>query len=148
MMAAQVFRNIVFAAFAVASILGVVSQKSCGSYTEGTSVKLSCTTIKPFTKYSLWVEIGGVFQETGYCDSDGNCHDEDPSRFSFSYSYNVSTGHRKVRLHIKAVDRTMTRVKCHRGGATPFSSACNIVTYRKALVTLDPACLREEEGLN
>ncbi|GFS00963.1 hypothetical protein ElyMa_002826900 [Elysia marginata] len=84
----------------------------------------------------------------GYCDSDGNCHDEDPSRFSLSFNYNVSTGQRTVRLHIKAVDRTMTRALCHMEGIPQFGDECNIVTYRKALVTLDPACLREEEGLN
>ena len=56
--------------------------KSCGIYEELSGWSLDCSTAtQTFKSFGPRVEINGTFMETAFCDSDGNCQSNDPSRY-------------------------------------------------------------------
>ena len=55
----------------------------CGFFEEGTGLAFNCyTSRRTFGRLSPRIEINQIFEELSYCDSNGTCHDNDPSRYS------------------------------------------------------------------
>ncbi|KAK3803051.1 hypothetical protein RRG08_056545 [Elysia crispata] len=84
----------------------------CGFFEEGTGLAFNCyTSRRTFGRLSPRIEINQIFEELSYCDSNGTCHDNDPSRYRAIYA--SSTDKKNVTLLIKTVTRDLKKVRCY-----------------------------------
>ncbi|KAK3803046.1 hypothetical protein RRG08_056540 [Elysia crispata] len=108
--------------------LGEKSISHCGIFEEGTGTFLTCRANRnSFGRLSFLIEVNQTFQELSYCDSNGICHDNDPTRFATTFEYDNSTDKNEVALHIFALTRDMKKMHCYLDD-TPFAG-CLFTTY-------------------
>ncbi|RUS78910.1 hypothetical protein EGW08_013323 [Elysia chlorotica] len=108
---------------------GVKGEQCVLYYEEGSSQSITCGTSDTFAKYGPRIEINQTFQETIYCDSNCNCHTNDPARYSPQC---YKSGNRtNVTAHVNAVERSMTRVVCYRNDVALYNVYCLMRIYIK-----------------